>query len=119
MTLGAQFELDLARLMDRILRWVEFLVVVVVVVAVCSVLGYLAYWIIVGPDQDPRQQRLQIVAKLVNENWKVGLLLLVPLFYRPVRVFLEEIQEGPFGTSRQLRGREEGPSPNPPRRHAP
>jgi hypothetical protein len=30
---------------------------------------------------------------MANENWKIGLLLLVPLFYRTVRAFLERVEE--------------------------
>jgi hypothetical protein len=38
----------------------------------------------------------------MNENWKVGLLILLPLFYRPIRTFLEELREA-FGMKRTPR----------------
>lgn len=36
----------------------------------------------------------------LGENWKAALFLLIPLFYKTVRVFLEEVQEA-FGMKRQ------------------
>jgi hypothetical protein len=41
--------------------------------------------------------------KGLNENWKAGLLLLVPLLYRTARKFLEESEEaGPFRKRRKV-----------------
>ena len=34
--------------------------------------------------------------KMLNENWKVGLLILIPLFYRTIRMFLERVRKA-FG----------------------
>ena len=31
--------------------------------------------------------------RALNENWKVSLLLLIPLFYRTVRTFLERVEK--------------------------
>jgi hypothetical protein len=43
-----------------------------------------------------RQQRLADSLKMLNENWKVGLLILVPLFFRTIRAFLERVEKA-FG----------------------
>jgi hypothetical protein len=34
----------------------------------------------------------------LNVNWKLGFLLLIPLFYRTIGEVLERIEEGPGGT---------------------
>ena len=40
------------------------------------------------------------LVQLVNDNWKTFLLLVLLLFYRTIRTFLEEVQEG-FGMKRR------------------
>jgi hypothetical protein len=47
-------------------------------------------------------ERIAEVVKGVNSAWKLGLLLLIPLFFRPVFKFLIQLREGPFGTKSQL-----------------
>ena len=42
---------------------------------------------------EERQTRFTDSVKLVDDNWKVGLLILVPLFFRTIRSFLERVEE--------------------------
>jgi hypothetical protein len=43
------------------------------------------------------------LVKGLNDNWKAALILLVVLFYRTVRMFLEQAEEA-FGVKRRLPG---------------
>ena len=49
----------------------------------------------------------------VDENWKVVVLLAVPLFYRTVRRFLEQVEEF-WGVKRPRRVAQVEQAPNPP-----
>lgn len=42
------------------------------------------------------------ILKAISENWKALLLLLIPLFYRTIKGFIERMEEGPFGTKAPL-----------------
>jgi hypothetical protein len=55
--------------------------------------GYVAWWMVLGNVADPRYARTMALVHTMSENWRAFLLLGVPLFYRPVRTFMEEAQE--------------------------
>jgi hypothetical protein len=38
------------------------------------------------------------ILSVLSENWKALLLLLIPMFYRTIRSFIDRMEEGPFGT---------------------
>jgi hypothetical protein len=42
-------------------------------------------------------ERLAETVKFLNDNWKVCLLIFLPLFFRPLRKFLLNLKEGPWG----------------------
>jgi hypothetical protein len=46
------------------------------------------------------QTRLTQLVELINDNWKAALILLVLLFYRTIRIFLEQTEEA-FGMKRK------------------
>ncbi|MBI5601460.1 MAG: hypothetical protein HY944_07825 [Gemmatimonadetes bacterium] len=54
---------------------------------------YAGYWLVFGDVQDPRYARMTALLSLASANWQAVLLLLIPLFYRTVRTFAEEVQE--------------------------
>jgi len=86
--------------------WLDWLLSVVepaVVLAVTSVILYIVYWLVFGPEQDPRQARFRELIKGVSDNWKAGLVLLIILFYRTIRIFLEQAEEA-LGVKRPLTG---------------
>jgi hypothetical protein len=74
---------------DRTLKVCEVLLVLFLTVAL---LGFIAYQVVWISTQCP-QERTKSTLIMLNENWKVGLLLLVPLFYRTVRMFLERVRK--------------------------
>jgi hypothetical protein len=90
---------------ERCLKFFEFIIVAGIVLAVVVGLVFEAIWIFFGVPAPVMhtsalnaQDRLQRVAAALNTNWKLGLVLLIPLFYRTVRVILERMEEGPLGT---------------------
>ncbi len=50
-------------------------------------------WVLKGPEYLSRQSRLQAILTMLSENWKIGLVLLIPLFYRTIRGFLERAEK--------------------------
>lgn len=95
------------RKLEGLPSWLNWLLAVIeplVVLVIAVLIFYVVYWLIFGPEQDGRQARLMGVLKGMNDNWKVGLLLLVLLFYRTIRTFLEQMEKGPWGVTRPLRG---------------
>lgn len=83
-----KFELFL----DRCVSYGEALIVVFLVVAIISTIFAEALWIL-WADAECRQERFAQVLKTLNENWKVGLVILIPLFFRAIRAFLERLEE--------------------------
>ena len=95
------------------LDWFLSVLEPLIVVALTVVITLATYWLIFGP-QAQNNQRITGVVKLLNDNWKAGLLLVVLLFYRTVRTFLEQAEEL-FSVKRrkQLVGEAEQPKENP------
>jgi hypothetical protein len=95
--------LETFREFSRLPMWLDWLLSVVeplVVLAITAVIFYIGYWVIFGPPQSPQQTQFRELIKEVDENWKAGLLLLLLLFYRTVRVFLEQAEEA-FGVKKR------------------
>src|ERR1039458_2091239 len=90
---------------ERWLKFFEFVVVAGTVAAVIAALAFEGIWILFGlpapvtyTSAMNAQDRLQRVVVSLNANWKLGLMLLIPLFYRTIRAILERMEEGPLGT---------------------
>jgi hypothetical protein len=81
---------------DLVLRWGEVCIVVLIAVVVIAATLYQVLWIVFAMDWPTREARLSTSLRMLNEDWKVGLILLVPLFYRTIRAFLERVEEA-FG----------------------
>jgi hypothetical protein len=93
------------RKLSRLPRWLDWLLSVVeplVVLAITVVIFYIGYWVVFGPEQNAHQMQFKELIKEVDENWKAGLLLLLLLFYRTVRVFLEQAEEA-FGVKKKTK----------------
>jgi len=101
-------------ILDRCLRTCEALIVVLIVLLVAIVIGSEIYWIISADPASPRQGRFVEVLKTLNDNWKVGLVLLIPLFYRAIRAFLERVEE--FGGMKASPRKMKTSDPNKPER---
>jgi hypothetical protein len=74
------------------LDWFLSVIEPLIVVALTVVIVFAAYWLIFDAQAE-NTKRIADVVKLLNDNWKTGLLLIVLLFYRTVRTFLEQAEE--------------------------
>jgi hypothetical protein len=84
------------------------------VVALTVVITFATYCLVFGP-QFENNKRIMEVVKLLNDNWKAGTLLVVLLFYRTVRTFLEQAEELlTVKRGKPLAGEAEKPKANPP-----
>lgn len=81
--------------LERILKFLEFVVVAGITIAIIFAVVHEVRWVLWGVTQSPiaRQDRLRSAIVLINENWRLGLILFVPLFYRTLREFLSRAEE--------------------------
>ena len=54
---------------------------------------YITYWIVFGSLISEEHLRMVTLLETLANNWPAALILIVPLFYRPLRKFLEELDE--------------------------
>jgi hypothetical protein len=85
------------------LNWVISIVESFIIFGIAFVIFYGGYLFVFGSDQNPQRQRMIALVAIASQNWKGFLLILIPLFYRPIRMFLEEVEEA-FGMKRPLSG---------------
>jgi hypothetical protein len=78
------------------LVYVEFALVALIGVCVTALAIYSAVWIVFGCG-DEIHSRVVRVVRGINDNWRVDLLILVPLFFRPLFKFLFFLRKGPWG----------------------
>jgi hypothetical protein len=94
------------------LNWLLSLVEPVIVLGIAFCIAYGA-WCLVTPELNGRQARIISAIKVLSENWKSAMLLLVLLFYRTIRMFLEQTEEA-WGMKRKKTDPiEKQESPNP------
>ncbi len=79
--------------LERCLKALEFITVAGLAIFISSVAIYLGGWVIWGSLPADRHTRTSQALSMLNENWKIGLILLIPLFYRTIRAFLERAEE--------------------------
>ena len=79
---------------DRTLLLVEYYVVCFISFLIILVFVYLIARIFRGFWQTPGPyERLQTVLADLHNNWHLGAIILIPLFYRPLRKFMEEVKK--------------------------
>jgi hypothetical protein len=80
--------------------WLNWLLLVVepsVVLVIALALGYATYRLLFGQQPAGEEQtRFFFLIREVNDNWKAAVLLLILLFYRTVRDFLQRAEKA-FG----------------------
>jgi hypothetical protein len=79
------------------LNWLLGVLELLIVLAIALVIGYGVVCFLWGTNQD----RFVKLIAVINDNWKAALVLLIPLFYRPIRIYLEQLDKGPFGMQRR------------------
>ena len=86
---------------DVFLNGLEFCVVIFVGVSILGFVVVLIPWVFCGwPDEIV--QRLAKIIRGLNNNWKTCLIVLIPLFFRPMRMFIEKIKKIGDIDTRQL-----------------
>lgn len=95
------------------LNWLLSVIEPCIILVIAFVLAYAGYWLIFGSEGSGHQARLTQLMKLMNDDWKAALILLVLLFYRTIRTFLEQAEEA-WGVKRKrpiIGEPEENPNP--------
>jgi hypothetical protein len=82
----------LTRLPD-FLNWTLAVLEPLVVIALIGATGYVSYLLVWSPDQEPRRIHALAAIGQIHQNWRPALILLIVLFYRTVRTFLEQAEE--------------------------
>jgi len=72
------------------LDYVLSILEMVIVLAIALLTGYAVFCFVFGTHEEAR---FIVLMQVISENWKASLVLLIPLFYRPVRTFLEELEQ--------------------------
>lgn len=89
----------------RLFLLIEYYVVLLISLLVLFIVACLAYRIILGywaPPDDGVYERLIKTLELIHKNWVASLIVIVPLFFRPLREFLETASEvGPLKKGQQ------------------
>jgi hypothetical protein len=86
------FDISLEPWLDRSLKCLEFLVVSVIAVTVICALVLAGLWVLLGIPANQNRRLADVVWRL-NQDWKALLILSVPLFYRTIRMFLEQAEQ--------------------------
>jgi hypothetical protein len=87
----------------------ELVSVVLVFLSMVFAAGFTVLWVACGIG-DGQKSRLVEAVHEINLNWKMGLFLLIPLFYRTIREILERVGKGPLGTTFPLAKQPTGPT---------
>lgn len=82
---------------DNFLKAVELMSVAAIAGAMWIAALFIGVWVLFGSG-DAQKARLGKAINSINLNWKIGLLLLIPLFFRTIRTILERMEKGPLGT---------------------
>ncbi len=72
----------------------EFVIIMLLGLIVIAVILFSVYFIIWGGDRElEKVKNICRVASFLGGNWKAALLILIPLFFRPIRFFLERVKK--------------------------
>ena len=83
---------------DWWLSWIEFWIVLLIGLGIIFAILCLIVWAFSGCFQDIHDKLLPTKTD-INDHWRVGLAILIPLFFRPIRTFLEKMKKfGPADT---------------------
>jgi hypothetical protein len=78
---------------DKCLKISEAIVVITITLILVLLVCRQVHWVWIACSAADRQNRVEASLKMVNDNWKVGLLILIPLFYRTTRMFLQRVRK--------------------------
>ena len=81
----------------HVLSYIEFGFVVLVAICIVFLAIHLACWVCFGWF-DEVHKRVILVIKGIDTYWRADLMIIIPLFFRPIFKFLIHLREGPLGT---------------------
>lgn len=88
---------------DGLFKLLEACTVFLIVLLAVAATIYEIIWICTGGTWSDAHTRFQDALTRFDNHWRLGLALLVPLFYRTIRTFLEQVKEF-MGMKRELPG---------------
>jgi hypothetical protein len=95
----------------RLPEWLNWLLSVVEPLLVFGIIWLIGYGVILlFSASESQHAQIVTIIKVLNDNWKAGLILLLVLFYRTIRIFLEQAEQLWGVKKQQLPGREVTPS---------
>jgi hypothetical protein len=80
--------------------WFLSILELVIVIGIALFVGYAVFCFLLFGSA--RQAGIVRMTEVVNQNWKAALVLLIPLVYRPARIFLENLEEAGTWKRRKL-----------------
>jgi hypothetical protein len=101
------------RLTHEIMHLIEGLTLIGIFVCV----SWAGYWIVFGPANDDHRNRMLDLVRIMSDGWKALLILLILLFYRTLRSFLDRVEEiagVKAGTPKFVQPQTENPQPHQP-----
>jgi hypothetical protein len=81
---------------EWVLCSVEMGALLVLLLFICIAVSILVIWILFG-RASKIYDRLTTVMNVLDNDWKICILIFVPLFFRPLRRYLLELKKGPWG----------------------
>ena len=85
----------------RYLKWVEVFFVVVLAIFIIGSGVYLCAWVIYGNNQCVHSRLITTLGQ-IDKGWKIALMVIPILFFRPIFKFLINLRKGPFDTESGL-----------------
>ncbi len=105
--------------LSRWMRWVrrsdliERGTVLVIAVAILFSTLYFAWCVVRGVTHDPRLSLLRRAFAEIDDHWRAGLIVLIPLFHRSLTLLLRRLRKGPWGTELAPEEQEQEANPEP------
>jgi hypothetical protein len=82
---------------DAVLQTTEVVLVLLVSCAIAIGVIFTFVWILHTRSLQIQQDRIRTTLKMLDDNWKASLIILLPLFYRTFRRFLARVTKLPGG----------------------
>lgn len=74
---------------DGFIHLLEFLIISSLSIAILSIIFYYLFWIFFGIG-DEISDRMSDILQQINDNWKIFIIIIIPIFLRPIRILLEQ-----------------------------
>ena len=75
--------------LDGLVRIAEKVIVLIIAIVIFGAVILQSIWIL----RACQEYRFSYAVTLLSRNWEALLILLIPLFYRPIRTFMDRVEE--------------------------